>query len=60
MAYAAENGYTQTLKAQFSALQQQMRRLELIEDHIYPVVDGWIMGYPEHHDRRETYSHNQF
>lgn len=60
MAYAAENGYTQTLKAQFSALRQQMRRLELVEDYIYPAVDGWIMGCPEHHDRRETCSPHQF
>lgn len=34
MAYAAEHGYTETLKVQFDALRQQMGKLEFIKEHI--------------------------
>ena len=34
MEYAAENGYTDTLKAQFTTLMKQMARLEMIEKNV--------------------------
>ncbi len=34
MSYAAMQGYTAMLKAQFESLARQMRRLEIIEEYI--------------------------
>ena len=34
MAYAAQSGYTDTLKAQYLCLQKQMKKLELIQEQV--------------------------
>lgn len=34
MSYAAQSGYTDTLKAQFICLQKQMVRLDMIQEQI--------------------------